>query len=212
MKIKVCGMREADNVQQLATLKPDYMGFIYYAKSPRFAGGTDEKVLHNVPPGISKAGVFVNESAEVIEQLIHQHQFKVIQLHGNESPEFCSRFKGKVQVWKAFGINDNFNFDQLNAYKGRVDYFLFDTKTEAHGGSGQTFNWQVLNHYQLTIPFFLSGGLSLENLGSIKEINHPQLYGVDLNSRFETEPGIKDITKLKQAFNILRPITNEVRS
>ncbi len=203
-------MKDPANVAQLAALQPDYMGFIYYAKSPRFAGNSDEAV-DSVPGAIGKTAVFVNESAEKIEVLINQHSFEAVQLHGNESPEFCSYFKEKVQVWKAFGVDDDFDFNLLNAYADKVDYFLFDTKTNAHGGSGQTFNWQVLDNYQLEVPFFLSGGLSAGNIGSVTTIKHPQFYGVDLNSRFEIEPGIKDMVKLKQAFNILRT-TDEVRS
>ncbi|GAB2685874.1 phosphoribosylanthranilate isomerase [Mucilaginibacter koreensis] len=212
MKIKVCGMREAENIQQLTALQTDYLGFIFYSKSPRFAGEMKPEIFDTMPSSISKVGVFVNENTDVIEQMVNQYHLNAVQLHGGESPDFCGRLKGKVEVWKAFGVNDSFNFNQLNAYEDQVDYFLFDTKTEVHGGSGQTFNWQVLNNYQLNVPFFLSGGLSLENLASVKEMHHPQFYGVDLNSRFETEPGIKDITKLQQAFNLLRPITNEIRS
>jgi len=114
---------------------------------------------------------------------------------------------------KAFGVNEDFDFDQLNDYLGKVDYFLFDTKTDAHGGSGKTFNWDILNKYNLDVPFFLSGGLSVDNLDQISKITHPQFYGVDLNSKFEIEPGLKDIEKLKQAFSLIKQNnTHEVRS
>ncbi len=211
MKIKVCGMREAENIQQLGLLEPDYIGFIFHAKSPRFVGGAEE-AMTRLPSAAIKTGVFVNESKERVEELIQQYYLQAIQLHGTENPAYCRQFKGKVQVLKAFGINEKFNFEQLTSYKDVVDYFLFDTKTESHGGSGQTFNWHLLNNYQLDIPFFLSGGLSLENLESVKEIKHPQFYGVDLNSRFETAPGLKDIAMLQQTFYLLRSITHEIRS
>jgi phosphoribosylanthranilate isomerase len=110
----------------------------------------------------------------------------------------------KVTVLKAFGIDSDYDFGQLAPYEGRVDYFLFDTKTANHGGSGLSFDWSLLDQYQLDVPFFLSGGLSLENLEQVKAIKHPRLYGVDLNSRFEIEPGLKDIDKLKEAFELLR--------
>jgi len=210
MKIKVCGMKEADNIKELSLLAPDYMGFIYYAKSPRFAVEMKASDLAAVPA--IQTAVFVNEDADRVEDLIQQYGFKAIQLHGSESPEYCSRFKGRVEVLKAFGVSEEFNFAQLEPYNGNVDYFLFDTKVDSYGGSGKTFNWQLLNDYHLDVPFFLSGGLGLENLENIKQIKHPQFYGVDLNSRFETAPGIKDIDKLKQAFTILRPVTDEIRS
>lgn len=212
MKIKVCGMKEAGNIQQLSELQPDYMGFIHYAKSPRYAGEVAEDTLSAVPASILKTLVVVNELLERVEELIQQHHFVAVQLHGAENPDYCRQLKDKVQVLKAFGINQEFNFAQLEPYKDVVNYFLFDTKVDTHGGSGQTFDWQLLNNYTLAVPFFLSGGLSLENIESVKQIKHPQFYGVDLNSRFETAPGIKDIHKLKQAFNILRSITHEVRS
>jgi phosphoribosylanthranilate isomerase len=204
MKIKICGLKMPENIKAIAGLTPDYMGFICYGASPRFIAELDETDLTTISETIYKTGVFVNESAERIDELIERYNFDAIQLHGNEGPEFCGSFKNKVIVIKAFGIDENFEFDQLNQFAGSVDYFLFDTKTEKHGGSGQAFDWSVLDKYQLEIPFFLSGGLSLENLAEIKKIKHPQFYGVDLNSRFEVEPGLKDIVKLKKAFEILR--------
>lgn len=211
MKIKVCGMRDARNIAEVTRLAPDYMGFIYYAPSPRFAGDTSGETFSAVPASIRKTLVLVNEDTETAKALLAQHHFDAVQLHGAESPAYAAGLKGKAEVWKAFGINEAFNFGQLEAYKGVVDYFLFDTKTEVHGGSGRSFNWRLLDKYKLDIPFFLSGGLSLENLKSVTEIKHPQFYGVDLNSRFELSPGLKDVEKLQQAFTILKP-TDEIRS
>jgi phosphoribosylanthranilate isomerase len=201
MKIKVCGMRDPVNIDAVAALQPDYMGFIFYPQSPRYIGETEKNF---VAENLIKTGVFVNENAEKINELIDRHNFDAIQLHGNESPEFCESFRNKVTVIKAFGINENFDFGQLVSYEVSVDYFLFDAKTEKHGGSGQLFDWSLLDQYKMDIPFFLSGGLSLENLEEIKAIKHLRFYGVDLNSRFEIEPGLKDINKLKKAFDILR--------
>ena len=200
MKIKVCGIRDPSNIEAVAALQPDYMGFIFYPQSPRYIGETEKNLSRN----IVKTGVFVNESIDKVHELINKHHLGAVQLHGAESLEFCNTFQGKVKVIKAFGVDKDFDFHQLEPYTGSVDYFLFDTKTDKHGGSGQSFDWSLLDKYKLGIPFFLSGGLSLENLDEVEAIQHPQFYGVDLNSRFEVEPGLKDIDKLKKAFEILR--------
>ena len=204
MKIKVCGLKYPGNISEVVALEPDYVGFICYAPSPRYATGLNAEILDSLPEILSKTAVFVNEDAETVQKLIDNYNFDAIQLHGNESPEFCEVFKDKVTVIKAFGIGEGFDFERLNQFADSVDYFLFDTKTDKHGGSGQTFDWSLLDNYKLDIPFFLSGGLSPENLAEVKAIEHPQFYGVDLNSRFETEPGLKDINKLKEAFELLR--------
>jgi len=211
MKIKVCGLRDDENIKAITALAPDYMGFIFYERTPRYVKDIPN-VLANLPATINKTAVFVDEDKEKIDQLITDHGFNAIQLHGNESPEFAHSFRNRVAVIKAFGLNSDFNFEQLNNYANKVDYFLFDTKTDLHGGSGKTFDWGILDNYKLNVPFFLSGGLSLDNLDEVAQINHPQFYGVDLNSKFETSPGIKDIDKLKRAFNMLKNRTNEIRS
>jgi len=197
-------MKHPENIKALAGLKPDYMGFICYNLSPRYIADLPAEVLDTVPESITKTAVFVNEGADEINALVNQFGFNAVQLHGSESPAFCNALRDKVTVFKAFGVDDNFDFAQLNDYVGQVDYFMFDTKTTGHGGSGATFNWEILNNYQLDVPFFICGGLSLENIATVKEIKHPAFYGVDLNSRFETEPGLKNIDQLREAFNILR--------
>ncbi len=211
MKIKVCGLKYAENIGAVSALQPDYMGFVCYGPSPRYAGELDADILDDLHGSVTKTAVFVNEDRETICALIEQYGFSAIQLHGNEDAEFCAYFKDRVQVIKAFGLNENFDFDALNDFAGKVDLFLFDTKTSAYGGSGKSFDWDLLNRYRLDIPFFLSGGLSLENLEEIKKIDHPQFYGVDLNSKFETAPGMKDIGKLEKAFDIIKQTTNEIR-
>jgi phosphoribosylanthranilate isomerase len=204
MKIKICGLKHPDNIKAVAGLAPDYMGFICYAPSPRYAIELQPETLAALPKAIYKTAVFVNEETETITKLIDTYHFDAIQLHGNEDPQFCDQFKGRITVIKAFGLNEEFNFDQLNDFVGSVDYFMFDTKTDLHGGSGKSFDWNLLDKYKLDVPFFLSGGLSPENLAEVRAIKHLQFYGVDLNSRFEIEPGLKDIDKLKKAFEILR--------
>jgi phosphoribosylanthranilate isomerase len=212
MKIKVCGLKDPDNIKAISALTPDYMGFICYALSPRFITDMPANAIEFLPASINKTAVFVNENESNINLLIDKFKFDTIQLHGNESPEFSNSFRGRVKVIKAFGLNSDFDFNRLNDYADKVDFFLFDTKTELHGGSGKSFDWSILDNYKLEVPFFLSGGLSPENLEEVQQINHPQFYGVDLNSRFEIAPGLKDIKKLKQAFNMLNTNTNEIRS
>lgn len=213
MKIKVCGLKIPDNISEVAALQPDYMGFICYGRSPRYIDELEADDLNDVPGNIIRTGVFVNEDADQINGLIEKYNFKAIQLHGSETPEFCAQFRGRVQVIKAFGVDGNFDFDTLKPYEKVVDIFLFDTKTAAHGGSGKTFDWAVLNKYTLDVPFYLSGGIGLENLEEVKKIDHPQLAGLDLNSRFELSPGNKDINKLKQAFEIIKQNNaHEIRS
>ena len=213
MKVKVCGLRNAENIKAVAALGPDYIGLIRYEPSPRYVSDLDAAGLNDIAETILKTGVFVNESSELVKQTIDNYGLNVIQLHGNESADFAAAFKNKVVVLKAFGVDENFDFQTLENYVDSVDFFLFDTKTLAHGGSGLSFDWSILNSYNLDVPFFLSGGLSLDNLHEIARIKHPQFYGVDLNSRFETSPGMKDLEKLKKAFAIIKQYTtNEIRS
>jgi phosphoribosylanthranilate isomerase len=203
MKIKVCGLKYAENIEAVSALGPNYAGFICYGPSPRYAGELDTDMMTNLDNSITKTAVFVNEDRETVSALIDKYGFDAIQLHGNEDADFCAFFKVKIKVIKAFGVNEDFDFSILNDFADSVDLFLFDTKTNIHGGSGKAFDWNLLDKYQLSVPFFLSGGLSLENLEEVKNIRHPQFYGVDLNSKFETAPGMKDISKLEKAFDII---------
>ncbi|WP_461452009.1 phosphoribosylanthranilate isomerase [Mucilaginibacter sp.] len=209
MKIKVCGLREADNVKAIVALNSDYMGFIFYNGTPRFVGNIAINIIDSIPSNIIKTAVFVNEDVDKIKQIINKYSFDAIQLHGSEGPEIGAEFKGHVKVIKAFGINDDFNFEDLYSYVDHVDYFLFDTKTSIYGGSGETYDWALLDNYRFDVPFFLSGGLSLENLESVNEIHHPKFYGVDLNSRFEISPALKNIEKLEIAFEMLKQNDNQ---
>jgi phosphoribosylanthranilate isomerase len=206
LKLKVCGMRSPENITALAALKPDYMGFIFYDRSKRFVADMDPGVTTSLPDTIKATGVFVNESIERVIETINKYQLKAIQLHGNESAGYCERLKTElpyIEVVKAFGINDDFTFKQLDEYQKHVDFFLFDTQTPEHGGSGQTFNWQVINQYKLDVPYFLSGGIGLEQVAEILKIVDPRLYAIDVNSRFETAPAEKDINQLKTFKNQL---------
>ena len=200
LAIKVCGMKYADNIKKLSEIKPDLMGFIFYPPSKRFVGVEFLKSdLSDINPQIIKTAVFVNAQIHEIVEFSKMYGMQAVQLHGTESPDFCETIKNEgFMVLKAFGIDDSFDFNTLKPYQDVIDFFLFDTKTSLHGGSGETFNWDKINQYKLEKPFFLSGGLSLDNLASVKNINNDFFYGVDLNSKFELEPGLKEIEKLKK--------------
>lgn len=192
VKLKVCGLKDRENILQVLECKPDYIGFIFYDKSPRYAGGLDADFVKSISSA-KKTGVFVNETETNILDIVSRLGLDHVQLHGDETPEFCKIVQKSVPVIKAFQINDEFDFAVLNAYKDVCDYFLFDSKSEKFGGSGKSFNHEKLNEYKLEKPYFLSGGLSLENMGGIANA-----YCLDVNSHFEISPGIKDINRLKQ--------------
>lgn len=203
--LKVCGMREAENINLLAALKPNYIGFIFYEFSKRYADKLDSDVLKALPSSIKKTGVFVNASLEEIIEKIEKFELDAVQLHGRESAEFCTELKPfGLEIIKAFGIDAEFDFASLKDFEGIVDYYLFDTKTKLHGGSGETFDWTILERYSFNTPYFLSGGLSAENIKEVKSINDSRLFALDLNSRFEIAPGLKDIEKLTAVFNEIR--------
>ena len=199
--IKICGMRDHENVMQVANLMPEYLGFIFYPPSPRFVG--DEfKLAVNLPTSIKKVGVFVNESNAVILSKSKVVGFDVVQLHGDENAEQGLELKAHgLTVIKAFSIHDDFNFEATRVYKKAVDYFLFDTKGKLYGGNSRTFNWDVLRRYDQEVPFFLSGGLTadhVDNLGGILEMN---IHALDLNSGVEDSPGVKNVQKVKDAID-----------
>lgn len=198
-KIKVCGMKYTSNIQELIELSPDYMGFIFYPKSPRYIG--DEiapEWMDNLPDHIKKVGVFVNSTMTDLEKKAKAYRLDYIQLHGTETPEECKILKEKgYKIIKAFGVDESFDFVSCRSYKPFVEYFLFDTKSSSYGGSGKAFNWQLLENYPCKIPFFLSGGISGENMYELNKIAHPYLHAIDLNSKFEKKPGLKDIHQLK---------------
>ncbi|MDR0768700.1 MAG: phosphoribosylanthranilate isomerase [Dysgonamonadaceae bacterium] len=204
MKIKVCGMKYPNNIKELVGLPIDMMGLIFYEKSPRYAGNLSPCELRIVPPHIQKVGVFVNASGEDIFTKIREYDLQIVQLHGDESPCFCRNIKNQgIKIIKSFPIETNADFEQCNSYENAGDYFLFDTKTPAYGGSGKKFDWKILASYSGKTPFILSGGIAPEDVAAVLEIQHPKLYGIDLNSRFETVPGEKDIEKLRQFFAFL---------
>jgi len=213
MKLKVCGMKYRENIKAAAELQPNYLGFIFYRKSTRYFSGK----IPELPKSTKKVGVFVDASLSRIVLKIAKHGLDAIQLHGNESPEFCKSFKKseiikgikrgvdfkhQFKVIKAFKIDSDFDFSQLKEYEKVCDYFLFDTKGKLPGGNGYAFDWKILENYKLSKPYFLSGGIGLEEDKKIKEfIKQPAAkycYAIDVNSRFEIEPGLKNIDIIKE--------------
>ena len=199
MLLKICGMKYSENIQEAAALKPDFMGFIFYPKSPRYAEPLDITALDALPPSIKKIGVFVNESKENILTIGYKYKLDGVQLHGSELVDMCRELKklGYIVI-KAFPIAEAYNFRVTKGYEGVCDYFLFDTKTESYGGSGVKFNWQILKEYKGETPFLLSGGIEADDAEAILKIEHPKFAGIDLNSKFEIKPGLKDISLLKE--------------
>lgn len=204
MKLKVCGMRQSENIQQLLQLQPDFMGFIFFERSKRFAPDLDKELLSNFPNTVKKAGIFVNSPIEELKEKVKEYQLDYVQLHGDESVEYVGElFAIGIKVIKVFSVGDEFNFDRLKPYKGLVDFFLFDTKGKERGGNGVVFNWEVLNDYPYDVPYFLSGGIDLENAKDIAGLK-VQPYAIDVNSKFELEPGLKDIEQVKMLKEILK--------
>lgn len=198
LKIKVCGMRDPKNIAGIAAAGPDFMGFIFYSKSSRYVGPMFE-LDSIVPSSIKKAGVFVNEMPDRVIETCKKVHLDIAQLHGNESPEYCRQIQqAGLTVFKAFAIGESFEFKALEDYSESCHFFLFDTKGQTPGGTGNKFNWQLLNNYQWEVPFFLSGGLRPEDWIMIKQFQHPMLYGVDINSGFEISPALKDVSKVQQ--------------
>ncbi|WP_449404032.1 phosphoribosylanthranilate isomerase [Flavobacterium glaciei] len=205
MGIKICGMKYSDNILEVGSLLPDYMGFIFWKKSTRYFDG----VIPELPKSIKKVGVFVNETIELILAKVKKYDLQAIQLHGYESVEFCLNLKNeldsKIEIIKVFSVDEDFDFEVLKPFETVSDYFLFDTKGKLPGGNGTTFDWKVLEKYPSSKPFFLSGGIGIEEMDAVKEISKTNLplYAIDVNSKFEIEPGLKNIKKLDSFKNNL---------
>lgn len=193
--IKVCGMSDAENIRKVEQLGVDMMGFIFYPKSPRCIC----ELPAYMPDKPQRVGVFVNEDKKEIEMLADRFDLDYIQLHGNESPEYCRSLQSTgLRIIKALSIARRNDFDSAKTYEGFCDYFLFDTKYEHHGGSGNQFDWALLNNYTGKTPFILSGGINLYSAKALKALHHPRLAGFDINSRFELKPGLKDVERIKE--------------
>ncbi|MDR1723442.1 MAG: phosphoribosylanthranilate isomerase [Tannerella sp.] len=228
MLIKVCGMREAHNIRELLEeVEIDFIGFIFYHKSPRYVSDNEEYINAIRSCGKQKVGVFVDESLETILEKADKYGLDCIQLHGNESPALCRvlrkvnrlledrttvnpahytlRHGALYKVIKAFHIASTEDLTATTPYTACVDYYLFDTKSPDYGGSGRRFDWSILDAYDGDTPFLLSGGISHDSLDDLKKIHHPKFAGVDLNSGFEIAPAHKDVARLKSFIQHLKP-------
>lgn len=207
IKIKVCGMRNPENIKGLVALKPDFIGLIFYPKSKRYVSESKaESIISAIPTGIKKVGVFVNALQADIVRIAHLFKLDFIQLHGDESPEYCMEFKDlNLSVIKAFGITEDFDFVLLDNYKNTCEYYLFDTKSDNYGGTGEKFNWQTLDNYKDNKPFFLSGGIGQEDIPAIKKLKLNHLFALDVNSKFEIEPAVKNTEQLSAFINEFKP-------
>lgn len=196
MKIKVCGLTDGKQIKSLEEMGVDYTGLIFFEGSPRYV----EKGSNSIPApaGSKRIGVFVNEKQDLISRKIEQYQLKAVQLCGEEDPELCSALMRDVEVIKVVHVGDADDVRRMRRYEGHCDYFLLDTRSDKYGGSGKKFDWAVLAENKIIQPFFLSGGIDEDDFDAIASIQHPLLYGVDINSRFETSPGIKDINKVER--------------
>ncbi|MFA5818642.1 MAG: phosphoribosylanthranilate isomerase [Bacteroidales bacterium] len=206
LKIKICGMREPENILEVAELKPDLMGFIFYPSSSRYAAEIlVPDIMTKLPPYIRKTGVFVNSDFEEITSTVRKYSLDLVQLHGDETPDICGRLRETgIPVIKAFNIKESTGFKLCSEFITCTDYFLFDASTSSFGGSGYKFDWKILDKYDLEHPFFLSGGITPRDVNNILEITNPAFYGIDLNSRFEVSPGLKNIVTLKKFISDIR--------
>jgi len=208
MEIKVCGLKIPTNVQAILQLEIDYIGLIFYEKSPRYVELPPEEFdgfekLNN--RHIKRVGVFVDAPVAEVARKVKEYKLDYVQLHGKENVFYCSQLQGAgIKIIKAFSIDEKFIFTLTDAYQYYCDYFLFDTKGAKPGGNGVTFDWNILERYRGTTPFFLSGGLTPEMAVQIKALRLPRLHAVDINSRFEIEPGFKDVVRVSEFVNELR--------
>ncbi len=203
MLIKVCGLTDEKNLKAIANLNIDMIGLNFYPSSKRYLG-ENERFAALIPEHIENVGVFVDEEFEKVRQIAEKHKLDYLQLHGNETPEYCKRMQKFTKIMKAFGITKDINIDEQCRGYEMCDFFLFDTKTPLYGGSGKRFDWDILQTYSGNIPFLLSGGIKPNDYIQIKKIEHPMLIGVDVNSKFEVEPGIKNVDQLEYFIENLR--------
>ena len=197
MNIKVCGITEMKQLQQLDGLDIDFAGLIFYKESPRYIGDKiSKKELKSADFDLKKVGVFVNPEMIDVLDAIDEYGLDAVQLHGDESPEMCEDLSSEVEVIKAFRVTDGVEIDKLVApYDAVCDYYLFDSGglKESFGGTGKQFDWTILTRAKIEKPFFLSGGIGLEDAAKVKAFKHPDFFGIDINSRFEKSPGVKDM-------------------
>jgi len=202
MRIKVCGMTEPEQVAQLAGLGVSFAGFIFYPKSPRYVFKNMTTTQIRKENSINKVGVFVNSTIEEVLHMVDECRLHMVQLHGDESPKFCEKIADYVSVVKAFRLSENDSVEwMIRPYMEMCDMFMFDTMGAGYGGTGKKFDWSVLKNETIGKPFFLSGGIEPGDEGKLREFTEEPvakaLFAVDINSRFELSPGIKDMEKVR---------------
>jgi phosphoribosylanthranilate isomerase len=196
IKLKVCGMKDADNIREVNRLGLDYMGFIFYEKSPRFVG--NDLASADFFLTCEKVGVFVNEETALILEKAKLHRLDYVQLHGHESVEQCAELKeNKLKIIKVFSIDSEMKFEKTIAYEEVCDFFLFDTKGKYYGGNATRFDWKILSGFNQRKPFFLSGGIDVESVKTVNELLHMNLHAIDINSGVEDAPGLKNVARIK---------------
>lgn len=200
MKLKVCGMKYPKNIMAVAEISPDYLGFIFYDKSPR----DFQEEIPQINPNIEKVGVFVDAPIDKILENISTFDLAAIQLHGSESVDFCKELKNKsrIKIIKVFSVDQDFQFEKLKPYEPYCDYFLFDTKGKLPGGNGFQFDWKILKSYSSSKPYFLSGGIGPDSISDLKDFMKLPAsrlcHSIDINSKFEDKPGLKNIKKISE--------------
>ena len=206
LKIKVCGMLHPENIEEVCALEPDFLGFIFYSGSKRYVGDKPDPVIFGIPdPVTAKVGVFVNEDISEVRKSFERYHLDLVQLHGNETPDYCRNLDNAgvpvIKVINPYALNSGLN---LMDFTEGVRYFLFDTPGKEYGGTGQKFDWDQLEGSAIPLPFLLSGGIDSEDIKSLSEIEHPSLFGIDVNSKFELSPGMKDVGLLEVFFREIR--------
>lgn len=205
MKIKVCGLTEQQNVKKIIHMQPDFMGLVFYPHSKRYVENDIVFSAYiSTIEGVKKVGVFVDEQEDIILERVAMFCLDIVQLHGHEPPDVCRRLAQVLPVWKAFSIDDKFDFGMLSAYLPYCQHFLFDTPSPLHGGSGKPFDWNILQRHPVSLPFFLSGGIAAGDMEKIVRFAHPYFEGIDVNSCFETSPGLKNIKLLNTFMHEIR--------
>lgn len=204
LKIKVCGMRDPQNLEQVCALDPEFVGFIFYKASRRFIGNKPDRALFDIPGSeIKKVGVFVNEELEEVKKAIEIYGLDLVQLHGGESMDYCRALSGEpVELIKA--MDPRGTLVDLERYAGVVDYLLFDSAGEGSGGTGRKFDWKLLEDLSSGAPFLLSGGIGPADAAELRSLEYKGLMGVDVNSRFEESPALKDVARLKEFITEIR--------
>ncbi len=205
MVIKVCGLKDLENMRQVSCLTPMLAGFIFYKRSPRYVGEPPADFLSMLTPYVHPVAVFVDASLRQVMKVVSKYGFRIVQLHGHESAEYCADLKKSgLTVFKAIGVTDGMDWGQVGVYDGIVDAFVFDTGSRSHGGTGRKFDWRLLDNYRLSTPYLLSGGIGPDDAEDVVAAMRPGMAGIDINSLFETSPGVKDIQKLVRFILTLR--------